>query len=554
MSTALPSPRDSGAVERGDVAEVVALGNALTELFNGLGVSQNAYAVRIHRDKSTVSRFLRGKKVAPLDFVDRLVREVEQRRGTRLKPEVRKRIDQLRLAAVKETDPAAYELETLRTEMERSQREVDRLARQQEALHVLLERREEEIRAVQGELTQIQEDWRDEVALRVRREEDAVGSEHERTGLAEEVARLRADLVEATALRADAERRCEDLERRVREMEEELAARESDVPGALPLTALKERLVVLWEAGGAQEAGRELTEAAQGRSVEDLIDLVTWLDGRGDVIRRNRLAEEVAHTRTVEVVAAFGTGLMSVKARRDPRRRRGTPSALRCVVDGACAVMPPRDLVTLHRHWEPPKRPQGLFYRMRDEVPENLLTGVRSADVAAEVFDLLDPDDGALVRVMRRARPASLSGGMLIAVVPHLIKRGNTGLAHACCRTLVDHSRELLGKGRSVPPWGDLALAETDVSQVREFVLTAADVLSAQDLSFLLIALFEPRSDYSRQQEEAAARFFQLCVAELHAANRLTDVLTALDDKVFRLVLHGSTLPKVRKVLLAYKL
>ncbi|MFF4428082.1 helix-turn-helix domain-containing protein [Streptomyces sp. NPDC001513] len=58
--------------------EVAELGNMLTDLFNALGVSQRAYAVRVHLDPSAVSRFLRGQRVATEDFVDRLIREVGQ--------------------------------------------------------------------------------------------------------------------------------------------------------------------------------------------------------------------------------------------------------------------------------------------------------------------------------------------------------------------------------------------------------------------------------------------------------------------------------------------
>ncbi|MFZ3557973.1 hypothetical protein [Streptomyces sp. BH055] len=461
------------------------------------------------------------------------------------------RLDQLRVAAIKATDPAAYELESLRAEMQRSQREVGRLVRQQEALHGLLERREAEIRTVQCELAQVQQDWRDEVVLRVQREDDAVGSGRDRTSLSDEVAQLRADLEEATELRAHAERRCEDLEQRVKEMEEELAAREGDTPGALPLAALQERLVLLWEAGESQEAGRELSEAAQGRPVEELIELVKWLDERGDSARRNRLAEEVAHTRPVEVVAAFGTALMDIKPQRDPRRRRGTPSPLGCVVGGACGVMSPADLVTLHRCWEPDERPPGRVFHLRNEIPERLLSGARPADVAAEIFDLLGAGNESVLDAIARVRPLPLHVGMLMTLVPHLRKRGNTELARVCCHALARLSQTGVEAGRQSPPWGDIALAETDASQIHDFVLAAAGELSSKELAFVFMALAEPRSDF-RSQREQAERFFQLCATELHASGRLTDVVTALDTIPFGRVRDG--LPKrVREALLTHR-
>ncbi|MGD6752641.1 hypothetical protein [Streptomyces sp. BH105] len=254
----------------------------------------------------------------------------------------------------------------------------------------------------------------------------------------------------------------------------------------------------------------------------------------------------------MEVVAAFGIALMGINPRRDPRRRRGTPGALECVVKGACAVMSLADLVTLHRCWEPDERPIGRFFGLRREIPENLLNGARPADVAAEFFDLLGPGDESLQDTMDRWRPTSLNGGMLIAIVPRLSKRGNPELARACCRALAGLSRYCAKAGRQAPPWGDLALAETDVPQIRDFVLVAAGELSSTELALVFMALAEPRREHSRQQQERSERFFRLCVAELHASGRLTDVVTALDTIPFGRVRDG--LPKrVREALLTHR-
>ncbi|WP_306323671.1 MULTISPECIES: hypothetical protein [unclassified Streptomyces] len=550
MSNTVPSPRSSGEVERGDVAEVVALGNALTGLFNALEISQNAYAVRIHQDKSSVSRFLRGKKVAPQDFIDRLVREVEHKRGSQMKAEAREQLRQLRLAAVKETDPASYELEALRSEMERSHRQVDMLTRQQEALHDLLEKREAEVQAVRGELSQAQQDWRGEIALRMRLEAGAGGADHDR--LDDEVAKLRADLEEVNALREDAERRCERLEQRVQEMEEELAARESDVAGAVPLAVLQERLLVLWEEGRSHEAGRELTEAAQGRSVAELVELVTWLDGLGDDVRRNRLAEEVVHTRTVDVVAEFGGALMGITFRRpSSRQRRRAPSALRCVIDEACAVMAPRDLVTLHRSWSPlakKRRP-----RLRSPVLGNLLMGDRPADVTSEVLDQLGPDDESTLEAVRQWRPTSSWSGTLIALVPRLAARGRWDLARECCQALVHVSQQQVTQWGGPVFIGDMdgsPLEELDDSQIRDFVV-AAEMLSPQELGFLLLLLYQLDIKAQRLQAEADRQFGRL-LSHLRTPEVLTNVAAALQTAAFSKVYDGLPL-KLREVLLAHQ-
>lgn len=41
----------------------------LRKLFLGLGISVRRYAVRRHRDPSTVSRFLNGTRIPPWEFV-----------------------------------------------------------------------------------------------------------------------------------------------------------------------------------------------------------------------------------------------------------------------------------------------------------------------------------------------------------------------------------------------------------------------------------------------------------------------------------------------------
>ncbi|KOU88205.1 MULTISPECIES: hypothetical protein [unclassified Streptomyces] len=65
----------TGDVELGAVPEVAALGNTLTDLFNGLGVTQAAYAARIHVDKSAVSRHLAWQAR------DQLLRQIEELRS-----------------------------------------------------------------------------------------------------------------------------------------------------------------------------------------------------------------------------------------------------------------------------------------------------------------------------------------------------------------------------------------------------------------------------------------------------------------------------------------
>ncbi|MGW2491109.1 hypothetical protein ACWCV9_28345 [Streptomyces sp. NPDC001606] len=426
MADETPATRGSGPLERGEIPEVVALGKALTTLFKTLGVTQKTYANRIQRAESDVSRFLRGRKVAPQDFIDRLVTDVEAVRGTSLQPDVRSNLRTLRLGAIRVCDPSLYELESLRGEMEQTQREARALARHQEALHDLLEKKENEIRRLHAELDQVRQDWiadrlaarRAEVEVRAQAEAEA-----DEDGLAEEIARLRADLAEITEARTAAERRCEELEAQVREMEEELAARSGEAGTvALPVEAVQEQLEAHWAAGRNRDAARELTEAALTRPVADLSDLIAWLDHSGHRPHGDHLVREVARVRAVEDVAAFGSRTLD---------RQWAPSSMRQAADRAgllaaeaCLVMTPQDIATLHLlwpgRWQPPRdRPRVL--PPPDSVLEALLASPRGLDDLAEVMARIPADEKAAVTTLGSAA-TGFRGEYLLELLPLAVR------------------------------------------------------------------------------------------------------------------------------------
>ncbi|MFF4254481.1 helix-turn-helix domain-containing protein [Streptomyces sp. NPDC001663] len=464
-----PTPWRSGELERGEIPQVAALGNALTALFNTLGISQNAYAVRISMDKSIVSRYLRGRRVPPQDFVDRLIREAESRRGASVQPEVRSRISQLRLDALKVCDPETHELETLRAEMARSQRKVLVLARQQEALHDLLDKKESEVGAVRAELEQIRQDWtedllradRAEIALRERVERDS--SERER--LIEEIAQLKADLSAVVAQRADAERRCEDLASRIREMEEELGARYGTGSGSqLPLGALQRLLATHLEAGEQREASQELAEAAWERPIEDVVELTFWLWDRGEFTRRDRLATEVVHARPIGDVVEFGHAIRRRDARTArPRNSRAGASLEAILNEESSAVRSPQEIVTLLNSWAP-------YWDYRRKTKSSaanpllaLLRSDRNPDDVAEVIAALDSADER-TNVLLRAAIASPQRLNILALVPRMVEIGREDMAASLCAQV----------GNSRSPMPGLLAALDDMSEEHCRVLFSA--------------------------------------------------------------------------------
>ncbi|MFJ7957642.1 helix-turn-helix domain-containing protein [Streptomyces sp. NPDC096319] len=292
----------SAAVERGEVPEAAALGNVLKGLFTRLGISQNQYAYRVHLDKSAVSRYLSGRRVAPQDFIDRLVREVEEHAGAPLRLEAKDSLRGQRLEALRVCSPDEFRLESLRDELARSRRDTERAHRTIEALHALLDKKEAEARDVTDELTRLRLDWGAERAALARAREE----------LLREVERLGEDLTDAEHLRAEAERHGEELRETVLRLEEELSRHGS---GDVPLEAFKDRLREMWEEEMLPEASRELTEAAWSRSLEDVVHLTHWLGEEAESFLR-----DVARLRPLEDVLALAPLMVPL----DTARLRGS--------------------------------------------------------------------------------------------------------------------------------------------------------------------------------------------------------------------------------------
>ncbi|MEV8602795.1 helix-turn-helix domain-containing protein [Streptomyces griseoviridis] len=252
----------------------------LTLIFKSLGISQQQYAFRANYDKSYVSRFLNGRRVATQEFIDRLLCEVESHRQTSVTDETRARLCQLRNSALRVHDPDLFKLETMRGEVHKYQREVKRLLLHQEALEGLLERRQAEAEEIRHELAQAQSDW---IADRIRGDAEFLllkgekqRHQDERQDLLEEIARLRVELKNTVEQKKQAERRCALLEEQAFAVETEVAERrerdEVDYIG-VPVELIQARLLKAEES----EAYREVAEFALSRTSEDVALLSLWM-------------------------------------------------------------------------------------------------------------------------------------------------------------------------------------------------------------------------------------------------------------------------------------
>ncbi|MGW0737906.1 helix-turn-helix domain-containing protein [Streptomyces sp. NPDC002851] len=290
--------------------EVAALATELTTLFNGLGIPQQQYAARITMDKSTISRFLNGRRVATQDFIDRLLRELERHRQAPMTPETRSQLRSLRLAALKKTDPASFQLEHLRDELDRSHRVIKQLKRQQEALELLLDEREAEADEARREMHQLRIDWvSDRKQSELATTELTTKNEHLQNGqerLRREIEELREQLVEVTQLKHGAEEKCARLEERLLEVERELAAH---------LEELGEQSFALTPEEAAQEikrsysdqryhdAARTLSLAAAHYSAPDIVKLWSLTVGMKRRLDAETLIRDAIRFRSAEFSA-----------------------------------------------------------------------------------------------------------------------------------------------------------------------------------------------------------------------------------------------------------
>ncbi|MGW6971711.1 hypothetical protein [Streptomyces sp. NPDC054952] len=241
MSEIARSGARRNEVEVSAVPEVAALATELTTLFNGLEIPQQQYAARVMLDKSTVSRFLNGRRVASQDFIDRLLSELGRHRRTEITEDTRAQIRGLRLAALRVTDPASFQLENLRDELDRSHKAIRILERQQEALELLLDQREAAAESAQREMRELRSIWiserrdNDHTTRELATQNDNLKSGSER--LQDEILELKEQLTQVSHLKANAEDRCAHLEDRLLEAERELAERMGQIgEQTFPLT------------------------------------------------------------------------------------------------------------------------------------------------------------------------------------------------------------------------------------------------------------------------------------------------------------------------------
>ncbi|MFI0729688.1 FxSxx-COOH system tetratricopeptide repeat protein [Streptomyces sp. NPDC021225] len=275
------------------------LAAGLRGLFGAVGVSLRVFALRVHCDPGTVSRYLNGTVVAPAEFVDTLLTHAAKATGRPASPEVVAHVHGLQRRALQATNRSRWELQNLRDQLADADRRRQQAEVRAEALTEALQARKQRIAEMELEQRQlavsmsVERDGRGSEVELLRGEQQRLRGERDR--LKEEVARLQGELEHARRQALEAERRCEDLEHQLQAGEEAAAEQAgAEDPVAHRLWMAEE------QASAAEDRARRLeAELARMRGEEG---------GRASRVPARDWVVAVQHRDAVHVSAPPGPG------------------------------------------------------------------------------------------------------------------------------------------------------------------------------------------------------------------------------------------------------
>jgi hypothetical protein len=119
------------------------LAETLRSLFSELGRSQRDFSAHVHWDHTAVSRYLRGERLPPWEFVGTLLRELETARGEPVGPEDRDRIASLHRRALKERNGWSALVQVLRQDSQLAEERAHRAESELQALATTRQPRDE---------------------------------------------------------------------------------------------------------------------------------------------------------------------------------------------------------------------------------------------------------------------------------------------------------------------------------------------------------------------------------------------------------------------------
>jgi transcriptional regulator with XRE-family HTH domain len=199
------------------------LADQLRRFFKSLNISVRRYAARCNYDPATVSRYLNGKRVPPWSFIQELVTQVAEHRGSPIQREALDVIRSLHRAALQKSSAQLYKVQILQDQLAEADKEQKRAGLREKVLLEAMEVRQRRIAQLEIDTLELNSSLLEEkerVANLHAQLEIPNSSNEELDRLKEEVRELKEQLTRAQELSEQAEARCEELERQLREAEE----------------------------------------------------------------------------------------------------------------------------------------------------------------------------------------------------------------------------------------------------------------------------------------------------------------------------------------------
>ncbi|MFE0853900.1 coiled-coil domain-containing protein [Streptomyces mutabilis] len=276
-------------ISEGTSEENRALAEALRTLFDSLGLSMRRYAARCYTDPGTLSRYFKGTRVPPWNFIVNLLAHVAEVRESQTSDEAVALLRQLyvRAAGSNGGSRRATDLQRLLEEADEQAREaasLERLLRaalhesQQQVDHLNVE-----LKALRAVRAADRQAAKAEIELFTSEAEDL---RRERDHLQAEIDVLKKQLKEATSARILAEERCDQLERQLESVEEK---EEPSVKAEVHISTTK-------ETHPAEEARQRAAQeyVAAREQMAEAQEKIATLQSELDEVRRDRLHQEAA--------------------------------------------------------------------------------------------------------------------------------------------------------------------------------------------------------------------------------------------------------------------
>jgi len=187
----------------------------LRMLFGALGMSLNRLAAVLHSDPGTVSRYLSGKRIPPPDFIDSLCKAVYDVKGSLVTPQVQELVHEQFLAALREHNPARYEVQRLTDLLQAAAHEKRQYQLTVTALEEAIASRNDKIYALELEGRQLRSAWARAEGLLDEERKQRVHLQETIEGLYAQVSHFKEQLLSAQRRAAEAENRCRELEARL---------------------------------------------------------------------------------------------------------------------------------------------------------------------------------------------------------------------------------------------------------------------------------------------------------------------------------------------------